>query len=236
MPLDVLDEQITCCRVPSFRMQWPLMTFACLKSQTKTMRSNLLTIKMQFWKGKKKNLNLHFPICFFKKWRKERRTQKQSIVIIRYAYLVSSECVLWDKTEYSLFRLLPVCTGSIIQKNHKWLSLLPKKKFQKALHPRGTSRAEFVSHIGSFNNSVSLSDYLSKKKRVVKYTSSKVPFSFLSFSIVSSRAPCTSSAVLYSFADTRSSFKSSTRSAILGFLLSCAILQFVYRCGLTEKL
>ena len=110
------------------------------------------------------------------------------------------------------------------------ISVLPKKMLPKTLHPRGTWRGEFV-----FQKCIAFW-LLIENKRVVKHTLSKVPFTSFSFSILSSRPPCTSSAVLYPFAETPNSFKSSTRSAILGFLLTCAILQFVYRCGRTDKL
>ena len=88
------------------------------------------------------------------------------IIIITYIYFARCECVVWDKTEYLLSGLLPACAGSIIQKNNhevQVVSLLAKKRLQKAFHPRGTSTAEFMSHQWSLNNNVSLFEYLGKK-------------------------------------------------------------------------
>ena len=89
----------------------------CVKSQTNALRSNLLVIKLQFRIGRI-NSQLAFPYLLLSKYvlrisRKVGRKQKKTMI---YAL---SKRVVWDKTEFLLSRLLPVCTGSIIQKNHK---------------------------------------------------------------------------------------------------------------------
>lgn len=96
-----------------------------LKSLTKTLRSNLLMIKIQF-SIDRINSALAFLFCCYEIYFKniEERGKKtmiyaQHIIIITYIYFARCECVVWDKTEYLLSRLLPVGAGSIIQKNSK---------------------------------------------------------------------------------------------------------------------
>ena len=95
---------------------WHLLLRSFFKSQT----------KMRFCIGRV-NSELAFPVCCYQIYFKniEERGKKTMIyelhiIIITHVYLVRSECVVWDKTECLLSRLLPVCAGNIIQKNHKW--------------------------------------------------------------------------------------------------------------------